>query len=104
MRTDTPVTIHREHYQAPAWLIPRTELHVELDPVATRITARLHLVQQRKEALILDGVGLQLEAILLDGRALTSDQYELTDLHLQIHELPSHCVAVSLEWHLLHSV
>ena len=96
MRTDTPVTIHREHYQAPAWLIPRTELHVELDPVATRITARLHLVQQRKEALILDGVGLQLEAVLLDDRALTSEQYELTDLHLQIHELPSHCVVTTI--------
>jgi len=53
-------------------------------------------VQQRKEALILDGVGLQLEAILLDGRALTSDQYELTDLHLQIHELPSHCVVTTI--------
>ncbi len=96
MRTDTPVTIHREHYKAPAWLIPRTELHIELDPVATRITARLHLEQQREETLILDGVGLQLESVQLDDLELTPDQYELTELHLQIHKLPSSCVLTTI--------
>ena len=92
MRTDTPVTIHREQYQSPAWLIPRTELHVELDPVATRITARLHLEQQRDESLILDGVNLQLESVLLDGQQLKPEQYSVTDTHLQIPELPETCV------------
>ena len=96
MRTDTPVTIHREQYQAPAWLIPRTELHVELDPVATRITTRLHLEQQRDESLVLDGVDLQLESLLLDGQLLKPEQYTITDTDLQIRELPPKCVLTTI--------
>ncbi len=96
MRTDTPVTIYREQYQAPAWLIPRTELHVELHPTTTRITARLHLEQQRDEPLVLDGVELKLESLMLDGQVLDADRYTLTDTHLSIDKLPQRCVLTSV--------
>ena len=58
MRTSTPVAVRRLDYLPPSWRIPRTRLHFELDPRATRVTCTLALERVAGAAgapLVLDG-------------------------------------------------
>ena len=62
--------IHLADYRPPAWRIPSAELHFELGPEATEVTARLALSPDQAhpgEALELDGEELELLANSLDG-------------------------------------
>ena len=97
MRTDTPVAVRRADYAPPAWRVPRTRLHVSLSPGLARVGATLSLERATEgEAgegtpLVLDGVGLELESIALDGRPLGPGDYVRTDTHLTVTGLPPRC-------------
>ena len=69
-------------YKPPAWTVSQLELEFDLDVEATEVAARLHLRRdpQRHESLHLNGEGLELLQIELDGRELTSSEYTL-DAH-----------------------
>ena len=78
-------------YKAPAFAIDQVELDFQLEPHATRVSNRIEI--RRTEAgstapLWLDGVRLKLISIELDGKALTSADYVLTDEGLEIPALP----------------
>ncbi len=64
-------------YQPPAWRVPQIELEFDLDIEATEVATRLHLQRdpQQQEPLRLDGEGLYLLEIKLDGRALSQSEY-----------------------------
>ncbi len=69
-------------YTPPAWTVPQIELEFDLDTGATEVTARLHLQRdpQQQNPLHLDGEGLELLQIKLDGRELATPEYAL-DAH-----------------------
>ena len=102
MRTDTPQTIRLTDYRAPAYLINHVSLNVRLNREETRITARLDLLRNADSPdaggpLVLDGEGLKLNAINIDGVPLTRDQYTLDDEHLTIHKLPQRALCIETE-------
>ncbi|WP_151720726.1 aminopeptidase N [Gemmobacter serpentinus] len=79
-----PQVIHLADYQPWPCLLDRVELTFRLAPKATRVLARLHLrpnpAANPGQDLRLDGEGLRLIALSLDGRALdiTPDAHGLT--------------------------
>jgi len=95
MRTETiPLIIQRSDYRAPDWRVEHIELEFDLISDATLVTARLG-VQRSPNAdaaapLELDGEGLTLISIAVDGRTLAPDEYTIEDSRLCIAQLPAH--------------
>jgi len=90
MRNEKVVTVRREDYRPPAFLVDRIELTFDLDPVATMVEARLDV--RRNPAveggpLVLDGENLQLLGLELDDRPLTG--FDLSDGRLSIPLAPA---------------
>ncbi len=91
MRTDTGQVFRLEDYRPTDFVINRTQLCFRLDPVATRVTARVTM-RHRDGAgttLVLDGDGLTLARLTLDGEDLASERYVATPDRLEIHGLPT---------------
>ncbi|WP_404298281.1 aminopeptidase N [Halomonas sp.] len=87
-----PQATHLSDYRPPAYRVIRTELTFDLDPAATRVKASLHLERHpQREAglpLELDGEGLDLKVIALDGQPLEADEYAVSDTGLIVHRVP----------------
>lgn len=68
----TPVVTRRSDYAPPAWKVPQVALDVALDPLATRVHARLEVVRAgaHDEPLRLDGAGQVPLAVRVDGIAV----------------------------------
>jgi aminopeptidase N len=64
-----PQAIRREDYRQPDWLVPEIALDFDLDPAATRVRATLHVTRNGAHdcALVLNGDGLELAAVKVDG-------------------------------------
>jgi aminopeptidase N len=93
MKNPEPVTIRLADYQAPAFLIPEVQLDFDLRAQFTEVRARLTL--QRNPALAepaapleLQGDGLSLLSVTLDGRALKPDEFVAGPDRLLIAEVP----------------
>ncbi len=92
MRDAQPGAIYLKDYQPPTYLVDQTELHFELFEDHALVNSRLHL--RRNECstqttqLQLNGVGLELLGIWLDGQELAADSYTLTDEGLEIAAVP----------------
>ena len=71
--TGQPSITHREDYRPPEWLVPEIALDFELDPVATRVRARLEVVRSAADAgpLTLDGGGQTPILVRVDGEDRT---------------------------------
>lgn len=94
MRDANPGTILLKDYQAPPYLINRTELHFELGEDETIVTSRLHLLRASQEpaALELQGQELELLEVAIDNQALPDSAYSVTDNSLVIEDVPEQCV------------
>ncbi len=96
MKTETLKTIYRKDYRPPVFRVEHIELGIDLDPAATVVAARLHLVRQHPGVLELDGWGLELLQIALDHRPLPPRAYSLAtkgdEQTLTIADLPGRCV------------
>ena len=90
MRNEKVVTVRREDYRAPAFLVDRIELTFDLDPVSTTVEARLDVRRnpavETSGPLVLDGDNLQLLGIELDDRPLGT--FDLADGRLTIPLAP----------------
>jgi len=92
MRTDTGQIFRLEDYRPSDWLIPRTSLTFRLDPERTRVVAEL-TVKRRDGApmsapLVLDGDGIRLVALSVNGELLDRGDYAATGDSLTIHHPP----------------
>jgi len=92
MRTDSGQVFRLEDYRPGDYLIPQTELLFRLDPQETVVTATLTLKRRdgapADAPLLLDGDGLVLESLLLDGSPVPADTYDVTPERLEIRNLP----------------
>ena len=85
-RPDSPTSpILLSQYQAPAWRVERIELEFDLAIDRTEVLSRLTLKQGATTApLRLDGEGLELLSIALDGKALDPSAYRYADELLEV--------------------
>ncbi|MDQ2070060.1 aminopeptidase N [Natronospira bacteriovora] len=87
MRGDQSRVIRLSEYSPPAWLVDRVDLRFELDAEKTRVHNRMALRRNPElppQRLVLDGEGLALESLHLDGQALGAGDYELSDDSLEL--------------------
>ena len=65
------MTIRREDYQPPDWLVPELELDFDLDTERTRVRATLNVVRngEHNRPLRLDGDALELVSVTVEGKA-----------------------------------
>ena len=83
-------TVFLRDYRAPAWRVVDVELEFDLDPAATTVAARLRVVpdpEQPGAPLHLDGEGLELLELRVDGHAIGDDQYDVDARGLTIRNL-----------------
>jgi aminopeptidase N len=78
--------IRLRDYRRPSWSVETIELDVDLGIDAAEVTARLKLRRDAEQSLPLrlDGEGLELLAISLDGDALDTNSYRYTDKVLEV--------------------
>ncbi len=88
-----PVTVYRRDYQVPDFTITDVDLCFELSPAFTTVTSTLRIKRlgAADAVLQLDGEGLELVSLALDGTALNSDDYSCSDTGLTVHQLPDNC-------------
>ena len=74
MTNNTPATIHRKDYTAPAYWVNTVEMSFDLDPaathVATRITMQRNAASANKDVELL-GDGIKLVALRMNGKSLS---------------------------------
>src|SRR3546814_8438943 len=101
MAAEQPKTIRLADYRAPDFLVETIDLTFDLDPKATRVTARsafrrnpAHKGDGKGDGkgegrpLVLDGEGMKLVSIAVDGRALGEQDYPLGDETLTVPWVP----------------
>ena len=93
MREPVATTIHRKDYTPPPFLISTVELDVEIRDNDAFVRARLALTRNpdardQSAPLVLDGDGLALQSIAVDGRKLGAGEYSVDNERLVVHKVP----------------
>ncbi|MBI1204034.1 MAG: aminopeptidase N [Rhodopseudomonas sp.] len=91
MRTDIAPQIRLKDYRQPDWQVETVDLDVKLHPTEAAVRATLALTpnpQAPAAPLVLDGDGLTLKGLKLNGAALAADSYIATPDKLTIAQPP----------------
>lgn len=87
MKDANPQTIRLTDYKAPLYRTETVALHVDLREGETRVTSRLRVKRFGVAgSLVLDGDGLVLESVAVNGVTLGDNEYEATPDRLVIHD------------------
>ncbi|MGH9808111.1 MAG: M1 family aminopeptidase, partial [Terriglobia bacterium] len=100
MRTDTAQPIRLKDYRPPDWLVETVALDFSLHPTQTKVRATLALKPNPDVAaapLVLDGDGLTLTELKLDGAALPAANYTATPHSLIIAQPPNRPFTLEIE-------
>jgi len=100
MRTDTAQPIRLKDYRPPDWLVETVSLDFSLHPMQTKVRATLALKPNPEAAaapLVLDGDGLTLTGLKLDGTVLPADSYVATPDSLTIAQAPNRPFTLEIE-------
>jgi aminopeptidase N len=100
MRTDIAQPIRLKDYRPPDWLVQTVSLDVSLHPMQTKVRATLQLKPNPLASaapLVLDGDGLTLAALKLDGNALPAESYVATPYQLTIPQPPNGPFTLEIE-------
>ncbi|MDP3897419.1 MAG: aminopeptidase N, partial [Mesorhizobium sp.] len=93
MRSDTGQVFRLEDYRPSDYLIPETRLSFRLSPDATRIVAQLTIERREGIAagtpLVLDGDGLTLASLRIDGEPVAADAFTAEPDLLTIARTPA---------------
>lgn len=88
-----PVRTYLKDYQPPSYLIPNVRLHFDIGSEETVLRAELECIRAAGAAghapLILDGRGIELRSIKLDGRELREEDFSANADRLLIARVPS---------------
>src|SRR4051794_23913091 len=92
MRTEQARPVRLSDYRAPDWLIETVNLDIGLHPTATRVRSSL-LLKPNADAgvpapLVLDGDGLNLVSVSIDGEKLPAERYLASPDGLTIAQPP----------------
>src|SRR3990170_2969912 len=84
----------RKDYAPPDYLVDAVALDISLDPRATLVRSKLRLranpaASSKGNPLVLDGEGLTVQILTLDGAALPVDKFRLDDKSLTIPDVPA---------------
>lgn len=85
-------TIYREDYRAPTHLIDKVYLEFDLDSESTAVTNTMTVFPNPDCAtnhgdLLLNGEGLTLISVTVNGQPLSEADYDLTDTTLELHNI-----------------
>jgi aminopeptidase N len=100
MRTETGQTVRLQDYAPPDWLVETIDLDFSLHPSATKVRAVLRLMPNAQRAaapLVLDGDGLKLTSLKLDGVEVAKDSYLVTPDRLTIPQPPPRAFRLEIE-------
>jgi aminopeptidase N len=101
MRTEDARPVRLADYRPPDWLVETVDLDVSLDPTATTVRATLALKPNPESAapapLVLDGEGLDLKSLKLDGAPLPPEQFVATGDRLTIAQPPQRPFRLEIE-------
>jgi aminopeptidase N len=100
MRTDTAQPVRLKDYRPPDWLVDTVSLDVALHPTGTKVRATLSLrpnPQGPAAPLVLDGDGLTLVSLKLDGATPAPDSYRTTPDQLTIPQPPNGPFTLEIE-------
>jgi len=101
MRTEESRPVRLVDYRPPDWLVETVELDIALHATATRVRAMLKLRPNGKGTtpapLVLDGEGLVLRSLRLDGVALPPEQYVAAPDRLTIAQPPQQSFRLEIE-------
>src|SRR6478752_142979 len=100
MRTEQARPIRLEDYRPPDWRVETVELDVALHPGATKVRATLRMSPHSEAApapIVLDGDGLTLTSLKLDGSELHPDAYVATPDSLTIAQPPAGTCYLQIE-------
>ncbi len=101
MRTDVAQPIRLADYRAPDYLIDRVDLDIRLDQQATRVVSRLSIRPNPKGSadadLVLDGDGLKIKRLALDGANLDINANFVTPDRLTIASPPDEPFTLEIE-------
>lgn len=93
MRKDNGQVFRIEDYRPASYLAPHTQLTFELDAQETIVTASVTFERQAETLtgtpLVLDGDGLELLDLAIDGVALEADEFEASPERLEIKRPPA---------------
>ncbi|MBL4595476.1 MAG: aminopeptidase N [Robiginitomaculum sp.] len=94
MKTEQPVAVCLVDYTPFAFTIAHTHLWFELDETATIVRSELSISRNAgvDGPLVLDGEGLELLSLKIDGEVLDKSAFSLTEQQLIIAKLPDQCV------------
>jgi len=81
-------TIYLNDYSQPNFKVKHTSLCFELSPEDTIVTATVNYQRNQVGALELDGEGLRLKSIKIDGKTLSESNYDLHSNGLTIPNTP----------------
>lgn len=100
MRTETHPPILLKDYRPPDWLVETVMLKVALHPTQTKVRATLSLKPNPAAAtapLVLDGDGLSLVGLKIDGVVLPAENYIATPDKLTIPQVPNRPFTLEIE-------
>jgi aminopeptidase N len=101
MRTENAPAIRLEDYRPPDWLVETVHLDFKLDPTRTRVLAKLRLKPNpaagSPAAVALDGDGLTLVGVKLDGETLSAERFVATPDRLTIAQPPQRPFELEIE-------
>jgi aminopeptidase N len=101
MRTEQARPVRLENYRPPHWLVETVDLDVSLHPTATKVRATLRMSPNSEAGapapIVLDGDGLTLTSLKLDGSAMPSDSYVATPDSLTIPQPPAGTCYLQIE-------
>jgi aminopeptidase N len=93
MRTEDPRPVRLSEYRPPDWLVETVELDFKLHPTQTPVRARMTLKPNPAAGapapVVLDGDGLTLVSVKIDGETLSGDRYLATPERLTIAQPPN---------------
>src|SRR5437868_10850382 len=100
MRTEQARPVRLDQYRPPDWLVETVELDVSLHSTATKVRATLRMSPNRQTApapIVLDGDGLMLTSLKLDGQVMRPDGYIATPDSLTIAQPPAGTCYLQIE-------
>jgi aminopeptidase N len=100
MRTETHPAILLKDYRSPDWLVDTVTLDVTLHPTQSKVRATLALKPNPDAAaapVVLDGDGLTLVSLKIDGALLPPDSYIASPDKLTIPQAPNHPFTLEIE-------